>query len=208
MISQQHDFFVILLCKRTNTGKSVKKPQTFLRDAKRLIGFKRVTINRCMYTLRTNLVDTILIASHKAKFMGPTWGPPGSCRPQMGPMLAPWNLLSGLAQGSGNSSVSNTGLPQSSLSHPYIYCSEYSLAFLSSSNFLRDSCSSCCAWLRDVSNSRIMASRRRRCSASCRRWTWWSRQRSSSRSKHASSAASCSACSAASSYLQHTNGEF
>ena len=30
-----------------------------------------------------------------AKFMGPTRGPPGSCRPQMGPMLAPWTLLSG-----------------------------------------------------------------------------------------------------------------
>ena len=30
-----------------------------------------------------------------AKFMGPTWGPPGSCRPQMGPMLASWTLLSG-----------------------------------------------------------------------------------------------------------------
>ena len=30
-----------------------------------------------------------------AKFMGPTWGPPRSCRPQMGPMLAPWTLLSG-----------------------------------------------------------------------------------------------------------------
>ena len=29
-----------------------------------------------------------------AKFMAPTWGPPGSCRPQMGPMLAPWTLLS------------------------------------------------------------------------------------------------------------------
>ena len=29
--------------------------------------------------------------------MGPTWGPPGSCRPQMGPMLAPWTLLSGYA---------------------------------------------------------------------------------------------------------------
>ena len=27
--------------------------------------------------------------------MGPIWGPPGSCRPQMGPMLAPWTLLSG-----------------------------------------------------------------------------------------------------------------
>ena len=29
------------------------------------------------------------------KFMGPTRGPPWSCRPQMGPMLAPWTLLSG-----------------------------------------------------------------------------------------------------------------
>ena len=29
------------------------------------------------------------------KFMGPTWGPPGSCWPQMDPMLAPWTLLSG-----------------------------------------------------------------------------------------------------------------
>ena len=28
--------------------------------------------------------------------MGPTWGPPGSCRPQMGPMLAPRTLLSGV----------------------------------------------------------------------------------------------------------------
>ena len=28
-------------------------------------------------------------------FMEPTWGPPGSCRPQMGPMLAPGTLLSG-----------------------------------------------------------------------------------------------------------------
>ena len=34
--------------------------------------------------------------SQIAKFMGPTWGPPGSCRPQMGPMLAPWTLLSGM----------------------------------------------------------------------------------------------------------------
>ena len=28
--------------------------------------------------------------------MGPTLGPPGSCRPQVGPMLAPWTLLSGM----------------------------------------------------------------------------------------------------------------
>ena len=25
--------------------------------------------------------------------MGPTWGPPGSCQPQIGPMLTPWTLL-------------------------------------------------------------------------------------------------------------------
>ena len=30
-----------------------------------------------------------------ASFMGPTWGLLGSCRPQVGPMLAPWILLSG-----------------------------------------------------------------------------------------------------------------
>ena len=34
--------------------------------------------------------------SQIAKFMGPTWDPPGTCRPQMGPMLAPWTLLSGM----------------------------------------------------------------------------------------------------------------
>ena len=33
--------------------------------------------------------------SQIARFMGPTWGPPGSCRPQMGPILAPWTLLWG-----------------------------------------------------------------------------------------------------------------
>ena len=36
------------------------------------------------------------ITSQIARFMGPTWGPPGSCRPQVGPMLTPWTLLSGI----------------------------------------------------------------------------------------------------------------
>ena len=31
--------------------------------------------------------------------MGSTWGPPGSCQLQMGPMLAPWTLLSGIICG-------------------------------------------------------------------------------------------------------------
>ena len=34
--------------------------------------------------------------SQIAKFMGPICGPPVSSRPQMGPMLAPWTMLSGL----------------------------------------------------------------------------------------------------------------
>ena len=33
-----------------------------------------------------------------AKFIGPTWGPSGSCRPQMGPMWVPWILLLGSCQ--------------------------------------------------------------------------------------------------------------
>ena len=32
----------------------------------------------------------------KAKFMGPTWDPSGADRTQVGPMLAPWTLLSGI----------------------------------------------------------------------------------------------------------------
>ena len=30
-----------------------------------------------------------------SKVTWPTWGPPGSCRPQVGPTLAPWTLLTG-----------------------------------------------------------------------------------------------------------------
>ena len=35
-----------------------------------------------------------------ARFMGPIWGPSGANRTQMGPMFAPWTLLSGIAKGS------------------------------------------------------------------------------------------------------------
>ena len=43
------------------------------------------------------------IISQIAKFMGPTWGPPGSFRPQMGPILAQWTLLSGISCSTSNS---------------------------------------------------------------------------------------------------------
>ena len=36
----------------------------------------------------TNKIVTVWL-TQIAKFMGLTWGPPGSCQPQMGPMLAP-----------------------------------------------------------------------------------------------------------------------
>ena len=35
------------------------------------------------------------VNSQITKFMWRTWGPPGSYRPQLSPMLAPWTLLSG-----------------------------------------------------------------------------------------------------------------
>ena len=38
-----------------------------------------------------NLWITTLVA----RFMGPTWGPSGADRTQLGPMLAPWTFLSG-----------------------------------------------------------------------------------------------------------------
>ena len=50
-------------------------------------------------TLRIYLRATLVAlekSSQIARLMGSTWGPPGSCRPQVGPMLAPWILLSGI----------------------------------------------------------------------------------------------------------------
>ena len=49
-----------------------------------------------LYSGGWTLEQKLLSTSQTAKFMGPTWGPSGSCRPQLGPMLAPWTLLSGI----------------------------------------------------------------------------------------------------------------
>ena len=40
-------------------------------------------------------VHELTASTQITKFIGPTWNPPGSCRPQTGPMLVPWTLLSG-----------------------------------------------------------------------------------------------------------------
>ena len=43
----------------------------------------------------SQLTCVCVMPTQITKFMGPTRGPPGPCRPQMGPMFAPWTLLSG-----------------------------------------------------------------------------------------------------------------
>ena len=45
---------------------------------------------------RLNCTIVLKGVSLIAKFMGTTWGPSGTNRTQVGPMLAPWTLLSGL----------------------------------------------------------------------------------------------------------------
>ena len=52
----------------------------------------------------------IAVITQIARFMGPTWGPPGSCRPQMGPMLAPWTLPSGNLEGANVPDISTRGI--------------------------------------------------------------------------------------------------
>ena len=55
--------------------------------------------------------DSQICSCSFVRFMGPTLGLPGSCWPQMGPMLAPLTLLSGLVTGAfPMKRSSNTGL--------------------------------------------------------------------------------------------------
>ena len=53
-------------------------------------------------------VTVMMWCTQMTTLMGPTWGPPGSCRPQMGPMLAPWTLLSGYILGHGLDLISGS----------------------------------------------------------------------------------------------------
>ena len=53
-----------------------------------------LTQHRC--NKGTMLQQSWICTSLIARFMGPTWGPSGADRAQVGPMLAPWTLLSGI----------------------------------------------------------------------------------------------------------------
>ena len=51
---------------------------------------------KCSYQEGLQACNLTTTNTHQiARFMGPTWGPSGADRTQVGPMLAPWTLLSG-----------------------------------------------------------------------------------------------------------------
>ena len=47
-------------------------------------------------TMKPQTCSQFMLSSQIAILMWPTWGPPRFCWPQVGPMLAPWTLLSGM----------------------------------------------------------------------------------------------------------------
>ena len=53
------------------------------------------TILMLLHNLRARETSSTFKLPVTDKTLGPTWGLPGSCRPQVGPMLAPWAWLSG-----------------------------------------------------------------------------------------------------------------
>ena len=57
---------------------------------------EKLYLKCCIYSISTETCKQFCCSMPQiAKFTGPTWGPPRSCRPKMGPMLAPSTLLSG-----------------------------------------------------------------------------------------------------------------
>ena len=50
---------------------------------------------KLVYSDKILLVQGCENTAQIARFVWPTWGPPGSWQPQVGPTLAPWILLSG-----------------------------------------------------------------------------------------------------------------
>ena len=86
-IKYRHNFLLYIM------GTNIPGMMVFI--SKWVLGF--MTSYRDTRPQRVNRISISHINSSQiAKFMGPTWGPPGSCRPKVGPMLAQWTLLSGI----------------------------------------------------------------------------------------------------------------
>ena len=72
----------------------------FGRNMSEIKSNQQCALNLCYGTLQIGSVSqvrnsNVAINSLMARFMGSTWGPSGSDRTQVGPILAPWALLSG-----------------------------------------------------------------------------------------------------------------
>ena len=67
-------------------------------------GRMHIALHACTYWWRAyihrftyiSMTGRMCIVSMIARFMGPTWGPSGANRTQVGPKLSPWILLSGI----------------------------------------------------------------------------------------------------------------
>ena len=81
-----------------------------------------------------------------ARFMGPTWGPPGADRTQVGPMLAPWTLLSGLLSIRGN--YHELGSDQTTYSLWPRYVTAYIYDYVLYRNVITLPCTACNTYFR------------------------------------------------------------
>ena len=69
------------------------KARQFINNTKRIIAI--TSLYRCVFAACT--YSKLVVHTLIARFIRPTWGPSGADRTQVGPMLAPWTLLSGYA---------------------------------------------------------------------------------------------------------------
>ena len=97
-VYRQFSFFI---SPTMSTDKPFQFAPTFscwivLREHKIMFGFSSISRNWHGTGSLISSDDLVMQrAALRARFMGPTWGPSGADRTQVGPMLAPWTLLSG-----------------------------------------------------------------------------------------------------------------
>ena len=73
------------------------------------VGCRAELAGGCILPVPVKRPETNVIhcSSLRERFVGPTWGPSGADRTQVGPMLVPWTLLSGLFARHNNHGVSS-----------------------------------------------------------------------------------------------------
>ena len=90
MIIQRHDMVPIFF--RDLTEVLIKLFTEYCHHPGKTSVYSNITVTDFLTQVPGIMMNLSLIA----RFMGPTWGPSGADRTQVGPMLAPWTLLSGI----------------------------------------------------------------------------------------------------------------